>query len=517
MPAFDLIEVGTTANDGTGDPARTAFQKINTLIDAINDGFVDDLISAGTRDAFFAILGTDPEVRAAIGAEASGAGATAAAAAVTTHESALDPHPQYLTATEGVTVTGDQDIGGLKRFTGTGATKVPVGTVVQRPSGEDGLIRYNSDDDTFEGYGDGGWGPIGGGTAGIVRESFTATAAQTVFPVTGGYTPNAIDVFMNGIRLEAGDVTISSGVNVVLASGAEAGDVIEVSGYQSVATLANINLRVYHRAVATAAQTSFPVTGGYTVGFIDVYKNGIQLDPSEDFTATDGANVVLASGAAAGAVIIAVGYKQLVAISEFLFGNTGLKAYDTDSSHALTIAPGSNLTANRTLTVTTGDADKTLDLTTTDADVRARASANKVVTCATLAGRAIFSARKSADQTSISGTSKVTFDTEDTDVGAHYDTTNSRWTPPAGPVKITAHVYFTLATASSNTNILIYKNGSLLKGAISPNTAAGVVGALISIIDVANGTDYYEVWVTPSGTPTAVANVNFTYFQGEQI
>lgn len=42
--------------------------------------------------------------------------------------------------------------------------------------------------------------------------------------------------------------------------------------------------------------------------------------------------------------------------------NTGLEVADTDASHALTIKPGSNLTANRTLTLTTGDADVSVDL-----------------------------------------------------------------------------------------------------------------------------------------------------------
>lgn len=43
-------------------------------------------------------------------------------------------------------------------------------------------------------------------------------------------------------------------------------------------------------------------------------------------------------------------------------GNTGLKALDTNASHNLTFAPGSDLTANRTLTITTGDADRTLTI-----------------------------------------------------------------------------------------------------------------------------------------------------------
>jgi len=42
--------------------------------------------------------------------------------------------------------------------------------------------------------------------------------------------------------------------------------------------------------------------------------------------------------------------------------NTGLHLLDTDASHDLIVKPGSNLTQDRTLTVTTGDADRTLSL-----------------------------------------------------------------------------------------------------------------------------------------------------------
>jgi hypothetical protein len=43
--------------------------------------------------------------------------------------------------------------------------------------------------------------------------------------------------------------------------------------------------------------------------------------------------------------------------------NTGLHLLDTNASHDLIIKPGSNLTADHTLTVTTGDADMILDVT----------------------------------------------------------------------------------------------------------------------------------------------------------
>ena len=49
---------------------------------------------------------------------------------------------------------------------------------------------------------------------------------------------------------------------------------------------------------ATASQTTFAAT--YDSGFVDVYLNGVKLIDGTDFTATDGSNVVLSSGAAAG-------------------------------------------------------------------------------------------------------------------------------------------------------------------------------------------------------------------------
>lgn len=42
--------------------------------------------------------------------------------------------------------------------------------------------------------------------------------------------------------------------------------------------------------------------------------------------------------------------------------NTGLHILDTNGTHDLIIAPGSNITADRTLTVTTGDNNRTLDI-----------------------------------------------------------------------------------------------------------------------------------------------------------
>jgi len=62
---------------------------------------------------------------------------------------------------------------------------------------------------------------------------------------------------------------------------------------------------------ATASQTTF-TTSGYTPGFLDVYLNGIHLDPS-DYTASNGTDVVLASGASSGDVVSVVAWSTFEA------------------------------------------------------------------------------------------------------------------------------------------------------------------------------------------------------------
>lgn len=86
-----------------------------------------------------------------------------------------------------------------------------------------------------------------------VRQIFTATASQTTFAVTGGYQTGLVDVYQNGVKLVNGtDVTVTSGSSVVLATGATAGDIIEVLGLSTVGGL-----------------TYLPLTGGTLTGTVN--------------------------------------------------------------------------------------------------------------------------------------------------------------------------------------------------------------------------------------------------------
>ena len=66
----------------------------------------------------------------------------------------------------------------------TDAVQMPVGLTGDRPAGANGMLRYNSTNNGFEGYINGNWGDIGGGSSGglIFRGTFDASNGS----ITGG-------------------------------------------------------------------------------------------------------------------------------------------------------------------------------------------------------------------------------------------------------------------------------------------------------------------------------------------
>ena len=138
---------------------------------------------------------------------------------------------------------------------------------------------------------------------------YTASSNQTTFTgsdadsKTLAYTAGQIQVYLNGVLLDATDYTASNGSSVVLGSGATSGDLLMVLNFSGT------NPFDYFKYTATNAQTSFSGNDAnsnslvYTVGNISVHLNGVLLDAT-DYTATSGTSVVLASGAASGDILV---------------------------------------------------------------------------------------------------------------------------------------------------------------------------------------------------------------------
>jgi len=72
------------------------------------------------------------------------------------------------------------------------------------------------------------------GSGNYVSETLTATAGQTAFTVTDGYTPNFVQVFMNGLLLDPSvDFTATTSPTITLTTAANAGDELEVVKYNT--------------------------------------------------------------------------------------------------------------------------------------------------------------------------------------------------------------------------------------------------------------------------------------------
>jgi hypothetical protein len=112
-----------------------------------------------------------------------------------------------LASLAGATFTGDVILGT------TTALELPDGTTGQRPGTPvNGMIRYNTTLNQFEGYKASAWGAIGGGATGGSSDDIFYENGQTV---TTNYT---LSTGKNA--MSAGPITINSGVTVTVPSGA---------------------------------------------------------------------------------------------------------------------------------------------------------------------------------------------------------------------------------------------------------------------------------------------------------
>lgn len=112
-----------------------------------------------------------------------------------------------LASLAGATFTGDVILGT------TTALELPDGTTAQRPGTPvNGMIRYNTTLNQFEGYKASAWGAIGGGATGGSSDDIFYENGQTV---TTNYT---LSTGKNA--MSAGPITINAGVTVTVPSGA---------------------------------------------------------------------------------------------------------------------------------------------------------------------------------------------------------------------------------------------------------------------------------------------------------
>jgi hypothetical protein len=130
-----------------------------------------------------------------------------------------------------------------------------------------------------------------------------------------------------------------------------------------------------------------------------------------------------------------------------------------------------------------------------------------------------FNATKNATQTLTSGAlTKVTFGSTTVNTNSYFSTANSRWTPPAGNVVLSANVVVDNINKSIVQIGYIYKNGAKIYQGSAFGVAQLTSATLqLTAIDNANGTDYYEVWVNATGTPSISNDGTANWFMGHAL
>lgn len=116
--------------------------------------------------------------------------------------------------------------------------------------------------------------------------------------------------------------------------------------------------RLVNEFTATSGQTTFTVTNSYTVGYVDVYLNGVKLVNGDDYTATNGTTIVLTIGATTGDSVSVVAYIPRGLIMDNgavgAAGNYVFWENDQVVSADYTITPGKNAGSFGPITVNSG-------------------------------------------------------------------------------------------------------------------------------------------------------------------
>jgi hypothetical protein len=186
-----------------------------------------------------------------------------------------------ISVANGTGVNGDPTIAMVANpiIPGSGAITIPIGTIGQRPLGQDGQIRYNTQTSVYEAYGSGGWNELA--VVGNHVDSFSAGAT--------GLTPSSPqlgNIVLGGIlNVPSGGTGVATLTGYVKGNGASvmtASATIPSSDITGLGTMANEN------------SNSVSITGGSLTG-VTVTTGSINDTPIGATTPSSGAFTTLTS------------------------------------------------------------------------------------------------------------------------------------------------------------------------------------------------------------------------------
>jgi hypothetical protein len=366
-----------------------------------------------------------------------------------------------------------------------GAVTAAIGSVYRRTDGGASTTLYVKE----SGAGNTGWvayGAGGGGGSGTINSGATNTIPKYVGATT-------ID---DSLLSDDGTTLTYSGTGG-LSLTASGGGFLQLTEGTPPSIVANT---VQHAVVADApaAGTQYLWGAAAGSGVLRVTNSSGVMTVTQDagishLAASTSADLAGVLSNETGTGVVVFGTTPTIT-----FANTGLTVQDTDASHLLTIAPGSDLTANRTLTITTGDAARTIDI-----------SGGNL----TLAGAFTTSGANALTLTT-TGSTNVTLPTSGTLVASGGDIGAGTATTPSAndndtSIATTAYVQSELSAYASDTKTLT--------NATYDTSATGNVFTSTFVIEApaagCSGTTASSFWDLPTTTPAVAACVTGTNTQ----
>ena len=311
-------------------------------------------------------------------------------------------------------------------------------------------------------------------TAAFVTDQFSGDGSTTVFTMSVAPANSAsVIVAVSGVLQDPSTYAVS-GTSLTFSGTPPAGTGNISARYLGLPAsgVATTAYRTLTEFTATSGQTTFSVPS-YTVGFINVYRNGVMLGTA-DFTATSGTTVVLAAGATAG---------DLVAAESFFVSGV---------SNAIPAVAGAVNTSYIT------------DNAVTQAKLGANVAGN---------GPAFYARKGTAQTLTTASYTKLQMDTEVFDTNSNYDNaTNFRFTPTVAGYYFVNIQVFWIGTVASPSNA-VYKNGAVYSSRFDQGTFTNLMQGLTALVYLNGTTDYIENYAQISSGSTGIYTGTNSFFQ----
>ena len=338
----------------------------------------------------------------------------------------------------------------------------------------------------------------------FVTDTFSGTGSTTAFTMSvAPANTSSVLVAISGVLQDPSTYSVS-GLTLTFSAAPPSGTLNISARYLGIPAsgVTTTAYRTVTTFTATAGQTTFSPPS-YTAGFINVYRNGVLLTPTSDYTATNGTTVVLASGATAGDTVI---------IESFLVSSVLNAIPATAGSISSTyLASSLTLTTPAIAGSTSGSITLAAPAVAGTNTATLPAATGTVMVSGNMPA---FSAYATSGQALSAATnSKLLFDTKEYDTNNNF--ASSRFTPTvAGYYQLNACVRPNASNGEAQA--IIYKNASSYKFGNNVSVSLGTQnGALISTLAYANGsTDYFEVYIYVTNSCTTSGSSQATWFNG---